>query len=422
MQADGTAQRCASGGLHMSCDWGASVIHIPRANALCSTAASPRRMCVYHACGVVHAAKCAAATRGEGAGDGACNLTEAGPPPRFERPFTGRVGDGRRWLRMTKRKAAAAPGVPSGNFCASEAPGCHVCHGLDAPWILGHEMYDPDEYEPGATLPDVAVDPQSGIVTAVNTSADTRALVLSTSHPCTGKHGIQLQAGSSCDGDGVVFQCMTLVLVLPPKTLLHACRLPRSCLAAPHIDSDVQVLTPHAAPLEVASHVFAFPFGPGRSFLCSQGFGGAFTHFHASTHHAIDFSCPVGTPVLAVLPGRVVDVKSGHTCSGIHVRNLFTWNGILVQLADGSCVEYVHLSAVHVTFGDEVKQGQHIADSGSVGFSPVPHLHIQLLVDASKTAWTKPFCFKDAQGRTYTPVAGDWYDASGPEAHSTTVC
>jgi murein DD-endopeptidase MepM/ murein hydrolase activator NlpD len=100
---------------------------------------------------------------------------------------------------------------------------------------------------------------------------------------------------------------------------------------------------------------------------------------------------------------------------------LFTWNGILIQLADGSCVEYVHLSAVHVAVGDDVKQGQHIGDSGSVGFSPVPHLHIQLLADASKTAWTKPFCFRDAQGRNYTPVAGDWYDASGPVAHPTTV-
>jgi hypothetical protein len=62
MQADGTAQRCASGELHMR---KAGVVGHSYPNALCSTAVFPRLMCVCHACSVVHAAKCRGCSKGE---------------------------------------------------------------------------------------------------------------------------------------------------------------------------------------------------------------------------------------------------------------------------------------------------------------------------------------------------------------------
>jgi len=58
---------------------------------------------------------------------------------------------------------------------------------------------------------------------------------------------------------------------------------------------------------------------------------GALTHFFAGTHHAVDFRCPVGTPVLSVAPGRVADVRMSNTCGGVHVRNLFKWNSIMAR-------------------------------------------------------------------------------------------
>ena len=68
-----------------------------------------------------------------------------------------------------------------------------------------------------------------------------------------------------------------------------------------------------------------------RPFRCSQGAGGAFTHFYPGTMHAVDLECPVGTPVLAVGDGVVAEVKHDSHSSGIHVANLFEWNSIMVQ-------------------------------------------------------------------------------------------
>ena len=74
-----------------------------------------------------------------------------------------------------------------------------------------------------------------------------------------------------------------------------------------------------AFPLEAAS-------GP---YLCSQGVGGALSHFaHPSTRHAIDLECPVGTLVVAAGPGLVRSVEEQAEESGILVPLLFRWNAL----------------------------------------------------------------------------------------------
>ena len=312
---------------------------------------------------------------------------------------------------------ARVPGV-SGSFVASEAPGCYVSAYPSGgpPWALGSEAYDADDFEPDAQLPDVAVDPKSGVVTAVNTGDTEKVVVLSTSHPCTGAAGVALEPGRTRDEADRLEKCTTLVLLVPPRTLLHTVRLPRRCAASPDIRSDVQLVTRHPRPDgDVApGHVFHFPLaGDSGPWLCSQGFGGAFTHFHAQTHHAVDFSCAVGTPVVAVAPGTVLEVRGGHTRGGIDVSNLFVWNGCLVQLQDGCCVEYVHLAAVRVAVGQQLHTGDVIGEAGDVGFAPVPHLHIQLLKSSSPNAFTVPFAFRDGSGSSYIPAAGGWYSAAG---------
>ena len=46
---------------------------------------------------------------------------------------------------------------------------------------------------------------------------------------------------------------------------------------------------------------------------------------------------------------------------------------------EGLLFEYVHIKpgSCRVKEGDTVSQGQHLCDSGDVGFCPSPHLHIQ---------------------------------------------
>ena len=161
-----------------------------------------------------------------------------------------------------------------------------------------------------------------------------------------------------------------------------------------------------------------------------------------------------GTPLLALGAGEVVDVRQSETVSGVHVSNLFKWNSVMLALDDGAFVEYVHLRANSVTvkLGDRVRCRQQvrmpaltmpplstlsppffaastfslvnwgragvwwlqIAESGDVGFSPEPHLHLQMHTSRDPEAPTIMFALGgEAAGNAYFPEAGNWYNAAG---------
>ncbi len=86
-------------------------------------------------------------------------------------------------------------------------------------------------------------------------------------------------------------------------------------------------------------------------------------------HKGIDIAAPVGTPILAVADGKVI-------MAGWHSGGY----GNLVKLKhyDGSITLYAHNSRLFVRRGQEVTQGQHIANMGSTGFSTGPHLHFEI--------------------------------------------
>lgn len=58
--------------------------------------------------------------------------------------------------------------------------------------------------------------------------------------------------------------------------------------------------------------------------------------------------CAVGTPVLAIDDGVVKEIQQQNVVSGIHVRNLFQWNSLMLQLDNGSFVEYVHIKVGNI--------------------------------------------------------------------------
>jgi len=98
------------------------------------------------------------------------------------------------------------------------------------------------------------------------------------------------------------------------------------------------------------------------------------------------------------------------------VSNLFKWNSVMLALDDGAFVEYVHLRANSVTvkLGDRVRCRQQIAESGDVGFSPEPHLHLQMHTSRDPEAPTIMFALRgEAAGNAYFPEAGNWYNAAG---------
>ena len=113
-----------------------------------------------------------------------------------------------------------------------------------------------------------------------------------------------------------------------------------------------------------------------------QGFHGAFSH-RGSNEYAVDFDCPVATPVLAARPGIVVAANaaaqgSGTTPDFLEYRRT---NFVLVLHDDGTLGEYMHLapSGVRVSVGQRVERGDELALSGNTGFSSTPHLHFQVM-------------------------------------------
>lgn len=101
----------------------------------------------------------------------------------------------------------------------------------------------------------------------------------------------------------------------------------------------------------------------------------------SGTHSGIDIRVPTGTPVRAVMTGKVHSV--GYQPNGfgkyvviIHpnVPDPDDPNGGTVTLFS----EYAHLSAQYVEVGDIVHKGDSVALSGSTGQSSGPHLHFSL--------------------------------------------
>ena len=86
-------------------------------------------------------------------------------------------------------------------------------------------------------------------------------------------------------------------------------------------------------------------------------------------HRGIDIAAPVGTPVVASAPGVIV--TAGWNSGGYG-------NLVEIQHPDGSLTLYAHNNRVLVRRGQEVAQGQQIAEMGSTGRSTGPHTHFEV--------------------------------------------
>lgn len=90
-------------------------------------------------------------------------------------------------------------------------------------------------------------------------------------------------------------------------------------------------------------------------------------------HKGIDLAAPIGTPIKAADGGTVLSAG---------------YNGALgymvkIDHGGGKVTVYGHCSKLHVTAGQKVFQGQHIANVGNTGNSTGPHLHFEVHVNGN---------------------------------------
>lgn len=116
-------------------------------------------------------------------------------------------------------------------------------------------------------------------------------------------------------------------------------------------------------PLPEGTWVMTSPFGYRTHPITGQ----------RTLHEGTDYAAPDGTPIYAVADG-IVSVAEYSEAWGGHI--------VIDHTVDGQAVStgYIHMweTGIHVTVGERVTAGQHIADVGSSGRSTGPHLHFEV--------------------------------------------
>lgn len=160
-------------------------------------------------------------------------------------------------------------------------------------------------------------------------------------------------------------------------------------------------------PQAVGDLVIHPPFAAGQAFLVSQEFGGSKTHEGADNRFAVDIAMPIGTDVLAVREGVVMDVEDDFNRGGTDPEKyLHKANNVRLLHDDGTMSVYAHLdlASTQVRPGARVRAGQPLARSGNTGFSTGPHLHFVIQQNTGMELISLPFRFHQPGGAAVTPA------------------
>lgn len=125
--------------------------------------------------------------------------------------------------------------------------------------------------------------------------------------------------------------------------------------------------------------IFAWPLP--QSFSITSNFGYRQDPFTGewSYHNGTDIEAPLGTPILAAADGTVTIANGTDPWGGSY--------GYYVKIDHGGGMEtlYAHCSAIAVTAGQQVRQGEVIGFVGTTGNSTGNHLHFEVWEKGQRT-------------------------------------
>lgn len=121
----------------------------------------------------------------------------------------------------------------------------------------------------------------------------------------------------------------------------------------------------------IPTDIFAWPLLENGSLSSPFGYRTDPISGEVSLHGGTDISMPTGSPILAAADGVVVAAQ-WHNSYGNYVK---------IQHAGVFSTLYAHCSAIHVTVGQQVRQGEVIADVGATGRVTGAHLHFEVRIN-----------------------------------------
>ena len=245
---------------------------------------------------------------------------------------------------------------------------------------------------------------------------------------CLQKDGTEyLKSWYTTDDDDTMVDITTIVVHLQPRQKICPFRLTgyrktlTEALLSKKLGSWAAIGNePHPDPFPKSQiMLIGFPLlAPENTvWRCGQSYEGGLTHYGLYNCHSVDFACEEGTQIIAARDGIVTTVEDSHCRSGGHVDHLFNgYNQIVVKHSNGTEACYLHIqeSSSLVTVNQTIKKGQPLALTGSVGFSPWPHLHFQMNKTSSGEEFgpSVPFAF-ESPVKPFIAVAGYNYTAKG---------
>jgi len=196
---------------------------------------------------------------------------------------------------------------------------------------------------PGDTL---VILPVTGIRYTVKNGGSLRDIVK--------KHGGDLEEAALYNGvDPDEDLAAGTVVVVPDAEMI----VPKS--ESPKSSSGTKVAVRTSSGLPTYSGYYQRPVSGG---IKTQGTHG---------YNAVDIGISVGSSVYASATGEVIIARSGGYNGGYG-------SYVVIRHGNGTQTLYAHLSAVYVSAGQVVSQGQEIAATGNSGRSTGPHLHFEI--------------------------------------------